>query len=126
MPNGDLLDGWKSISTFIGKSVKTIQRWEQESDFPVHRVPGRRSVFAMKSEVNAWLKRQPEPEKYTEDERPAKTGSFDQLFRPRQVSPLVLVLITIAIGVMAFQDLKDIKNTQPVLGPLTVRLVPYS
>jgi len=80
----------------------------------------------MKSEVNAWLKRQPEPEKYTEDERPAKTGSFDQLFRPRQVSPLVLVLITIAIGVMAFQDLKDIKNTQPVLGPLTVRLVPYS
>ncbi len=126
MTNGDLLDGWKSISTFIGKSVKTIQRWERESDFPVHRVPGRQSVFAMRSEVNAWLKRQPKPEKYSEDERPGKTGRFDALFRPRRVSPLVLVLITLAIGVIAFQDLKDVKDVHSVLGPLKVRLVPYS
>lgn len=52
----DLLDGWKSIADYLGKSVRTAQRWRAEFGLPVHR-PGNQdgeSVFAFRSEIDAW------------------------------------------------------------------------
>jgi len=126
MTNGDLLDGWKSISTYVGKSVKTVQRWERESDFPIHRVPGRRSVFAMKAEVKDWLSHYTNGEEHSGNGKRRDAGQLDWLFRPRRVSPVFLALIILALGVIAARNMDLRAGNTPVLGPLTVKISPYS
>ena len=46
------LEGWKAIARFLGRSVKTVQRWEQRG-LPVHRheVLG---VIAYPSDLETW------------------------------------------------------------------------
>lgn len=54
----DRLDSWKSIAAFLGRDVRTAQRWERTEHLPIHRPANskRGSVFAFKSEIDAWLK----------------------------------------------------------------------
>lgn len=51
------LAGWKEIAAFVGREVRTVQRWERELGLPVHRVPGSRghSVFAHPEEIERWF-----------------------------------------------------------------------
>lgn len=49
------LDSWKEIANYVEKSVKTVQRWEKESVFPIYRVEGKKSVYTFKKDVDAWL-----------------------------------------------------------------------
>lgn len=53
----DRLDSWKEIAAYLKRGVRTVQRWEHTAGLPVHRlVPDRQgSVFAFKSELDAWL-----------------------------------------------------------------------
>lgn len=57
--NGERLDSWKEIATYLGRDLRTVRRWE-ENGLPVHRVPGgeRRAVFAYRGEIDAWMKGQ--------------------------------------------------------------------
>jgi hypothetical protein len=51
------LDGWKEISAYVGRGVRTAQRWERELGMPVHRLntgPGD-AIFALKDEIDTWL-----------------------------------------------------------------------
>lgn len=52
----DLLDGWKAIAEYLGKSVRTAQRWKNEFAMPVRRMGERdgENVFAYRSELDAW------------------------------------------------------------------------
>lgn len=54
------IDGWKSIAAYVGRGVRTAQRWERELGLPVHRLNtgGAEVVFAKPDEVDAWLQRQ--------------------------------------------------------------------
>lgn len=59
MPEGggdDRLDSWKEIAAYLRRSVRTVRRWEREEGLPVHRHVHRvlGSVYAQKSEVDAW------------------------------------------------------------------------
>ena len=51
------LEGWKSISRFLGRGVRTVQLWERERGLPVQRIPGGpgQTVFAEASALRAWL-----------------------------------------------------------------------
>ena len=49
----DRLNGWKEISNYLGKGVRTAQRWERQFGMPVHRIGGE-VVFARRSEIEAW------------------------------------------------------------------------
>ncbi|MEO8303995.1 MAG: hypothetical protein ABI724_07735 [Betaproteobacteria bacterium] len=51
------LDGWKSISRFLGRNVRTVQLWERERGLPVQRIPGGpgQSVFAYANDLQRWL-----------------------------------------------------------------------
>src|SRR5258707_9160719 len=53
---GDRLDSWKSIANHLGREVRTVQLWEKWEGFPAHRHFHRKlgSVFAYRSEVDAW------------------------------------------------------------------------
>ncbi len=57
---GSILSSWKEIANYLGKGVRTVQRWENELALPVHRpVPGsRRIVITTKEELAAWLVKQ--------------------------------------------------------------------
>jgi TolB-like protein/Flp pilus assembly protein TadD len=50
------LDSWKEIATHLGRSVRTVQRWEQQEGLPVHRLQHEKlgSVYAFASELDAW------------------------------------------------------------------------
>jgi hypothetical protein len=54
---GNVLNSWKDIASYLGRGVRTVQRWEQELQLPVHRIGvGNRSpVFAFEHELRFWL-----------------------------------------------------------------------
>jgi hypothetical protein len=51
------LSGWKEISNYLGKGVRTVQRYEWQMGLPVRRPAGkpRGSVVATKLELDAWV-----------------------------------------------------------------------
>jgi hypothetical protein len=61
MTNSDVLHSWKDISKYVGRGVRTVQRWEQDLGFPVHRPRGkeRSAVMAFASEIDEWLRNTP-------------------------------------------------------------------
>jgi TolB-like protein len=52
----DRLDSWKAIARYLGRSVRTVRRWEADEGLPVHRHMHRSlaSVYAFKSELDTW------------------------------------------------------------------------
>jgi hypothetical protein len=56
----DVLVSWNEIAAYLGKGVRTVQRWEVELALPVHRpVPGApRMVITTKNELADWLAQQ--------------------------------------------------------------------
>ena len=52
----DRLDSWKAIAAYLGRGVRTVQRWERDEGLPVHRLAHekRGSVYARRPEVDAW------------------------------------------------------------------------
>lgn len=59
----DRLDSWKAIAEYLHRDERTLRRWEKQG-LPVRRVgtgPGH-SVFAFKSEIDAWLRAATRPD----------------------------------------------------------------
>ncbi len=56
MPGKLLLNSWKEIAEFVGRTERTVQRWEKLYGLPVHRPAGRErsAVIALASEIEAW------------------------------------------------------------------------
>jgi TolB protein len=54
--NGDRLESWGEIAKYLGKSVTTVQRWEQHEGLPIYRLDHnkRGSVFAYSHELDRW------------------------------------------------------------------------
>ena len=57
-----ILSGWKEIANYLGKGVRTVQRYECELRLPIHRPAGkpRGSVTAIKTELDRWVKHNPD------------------------------------------------------------------
>jgi len=57
---GNCLDSWKEIAAHLKRTVRTVQRWERNEGLPVHRHLHARasSVYARKSEIDAWWNRE--------------------------------------------------------------------
>ena len=49
-------DSWKEIAAYLGRDIRTVQRWETTRGLPVHRLPGagRGAVYALRSEIDQW------------------------------------------------------------------------
>jgi phage terminase Nu1 subunit (DNA packaging protein) len=60
--NGDVLNSWKEIAAYMGRGVRTVQRWEQELGLPVRRPRGkeRSAVIALKPDLDRWLRETPQ------------------------------------------------------------------
>jgi TolB-like protein len=55
--NGERLDSWKAIAEYLGREVRSVQRWEKTRGLPIRRVPGEKGgvVFAYTRELDRWL-----------------------------------------------------------------------
>ena len=68
------LDSWKEIAAYLNRDVTTVQRWEKREGMPVHRhVHAKRgSVYALSTELDAWLQGRRESLVEVEEEPEAK------------------------------------------------------
>jgi hypothetical protein len=58
MPTGQVLTSWKEIASYMGKGVRTVQRWEAEMELPVRRpAADRHIVLAFPAELDTWARR---------------------------------------------------------------------
>ena len=76
------LDSWKEIASYLGRGIRTVQRWEREEGLPVHRLAHaeRGSVFADPTELTEWWKsRQIDPK--AQPPQAADAGAASRLQR---------------------------------------------
>jgi len=54
--SGERLDSWKEIAAYLGRTERTVRRWEDSEGLPVHRLQHekRGSVFAYRAELDQW------------------------------------------------------------------------
>ncbi|MGA7521578.1 MAG: hypothetical protein WBW84_03795 [Acidobacteriaceae bacterium] len=52
-----VLTSWKDIAQYMGKGVRTVQRWEQDFALPVRRPQGsnKKAILARPSDLDAWV-----------------------------------------------------------------------
>ena len=57
-PHDEMLSGWKDIANYMGKGVRTVQRYGRALSLPVRRVSGhpRGAVIATKSDLDSWIR----------------------------------------------------------------------
>ena len=57
----EILSGWKEIARYLGRGVRTVQRYEHELGLPTRRISGHRSgsVVATKSDLDSWVNSRP-------------------------------------------------------------------
>src|SRR5712664_3186860 len=69
-PPGKKLDSWGEIASYLGREVRTVQRWEGTEGLPVHRHEHKKksTVYAYAGELDAWIKnRQPKDDPEADD-----------------------------------------------------------
>jgi tetratricopeptide (TPR) repeat protein len=51
------INAWKEIASYLGRDVRTVQRWEKSEGLPVHRHvhESQASVYAFPEELDEWL-----------------------------------------------------------------------
>lgn len=79
----DRLDYWQEIAKYLGREVRTVQRWEHEKSLPVRRLgvvgeDNQPRVFAYKSEIDAWVALQSGPRALPPDPPPAVTEAIEK------------------------------------------------
>jgi TolB-like protein len=113
----DRLDSWKEIAAYLKKEVRTVQRWEKSSDLPVRRlVHGKQgTVFAYKSELDAWWQESQSKLDHEEDRSDAGADSSssnvvvlaltadlpdkrDDNARPDRLRRLALLVLLVSLG----------------------------
>jgi TolB-like protein len=116
----DQLEGWKAVADHLGKTERTVQRWEKSKGLPVRRLRGESPeelprVYARRSELDAWWNRQTELEdeprtdpvmpisdpvetdpNHSEDEPPDRRERFNRL---------IVLVVTFLLGALAAASL---------------------
>ncbi len=106
-PPESRLDSWKEIAAYLDRDVTTVQRWEKREGMPVHRHlhEKRGSVYALPSELEAWLQGRKSNLEESESQFAAGSslvaqGNSQQTTRLRTHRWLVLAGLA-ALGVLA-------------------------
>ena len=52
-----VLTSWKEVAQYMGKGVRTVQRWERHFGLPIRRpqANSQRAVLAIPEEIDAWV-----------------------------------------------------------------------
>lgn len=98
------LHGWKEIAAYLGRSVRTVQRWEHESGLPMHR-SGREGevIWADTAELDAWLKAAPsdvDANPQATSPEPTKAAAHRLVRLPALAAAGLVVLILVSWALM--------------------------
>ena len=76
-PKASVLNSWKEIASYLGRGVRTVQRWEHDLGMPVRRprAKSRSAVVALPEEIDAWLRAAPANELAKTANTPAVRGN---------------------------------------------------
>jgi len=90
----DRLDSWKEVARHLGRQVRTVQLWEKFEGLPIHRHFHRNlsSVFAFRSELDAWCQRVSRVPGSGLEDACAGAGSFPKPNQRKQEKVRVAVL----------------------------------
>jgi predicted metal-dependent hydrolase len=60
-PSTRILNSWKEIASYLGRGVRTLQRYEEKLGLPIHRPAARErsAVLAFADELEQWLRNAP-------------------------------------------------------------------
>jgi tetratricopeptide (TPR) repeat protein len=132
-PTDDLLDGWKAIAEHLGKTERTVQRWEKSKGLPVRRLQAESPeeqprVFAYKSEVDFWWKNHQTKLKQTvekedvEEETAVATTPPRSRIPQRAVYALLTVILMVAVVALAWPAIRSrLRPREKVLGVMPVK-----
>lgn len=101
--NGERLDSWKEIATYLKCSERTVRRWESEG-LPVHRHPHSKksSIYAYKPEIDVWWRNgHKRLERISSDVRARQPALVR--FSYRSWKPLSLTFLALLIGLATAQ-----------------------
>lgn len=112
------LDGWKDIAAYLGRDVRTVQRWEKSLGLPVQRVQDSKSgsVYAFGSEIDAWRRergRKISQERLSVVPPPAKASEHTTAEGAPRVHPRVLIalLAGVLLGVACSQFVSYVRHS---------------
>lgn len=79
----EVFSGWKEIANYLGKGVRTVQRYERRLGLPIRRPAGKSSasVIATKGELDAWISASPLRVGFRRLELPADNAAMLKEFR---------------------------------------------
>ena len=100
----DRLDSWKEIASYLRKGLRTVQRWERTEGLPVRRL-GQGSVFAYKSELDAWWRTHSRTVAAEPDSAGAPVIQLPRVRRtfPKLVYAIALAGVAAALAVWSFR-----------------------
>src|SRR5690348_2839202 len=118
--NGEVLNSWKEIAAYLGRGVRTVQRWEHDLALPVRRPRGRErsAVIALKADLDRWLRNVPQsslkndaPENRSQRRQQLHLSTTELLERTRllierssQVQKLVQQTLAITIQLRSLRE----------------------
>jgi tetratricopeptide (TPR) repeat protein len=123
MAEEDLLQSWKEIAAYLGRSERTCRRWETEFKLPVHRMDGsvRGSVFAYKSELDRWM------DEILHEERHGPPAKKRLAFRRFLIIiPVLAVIAAIAVAVMVLRGGRSKPQSPPSATKPTLAILPFT
>jgi TolB-like protein/Tfp pilus assembly protein PilF len=141
----DLLEGWKAIADYLGKTERTVQRWEKSRGLPVRRLRAESAdeqprVYGYRSELDAWWNRQTELEEESKSDlalvqsapasQPDSGAQSDRKTRLRRLALLIGVFflgVLVAAGVLrAFFWSRVREALRPSHGRVVLAVRPFS
>jgi Tol biopolymer transport system component len=113
---GARLDSWKEIATYLGRSERTVRRWEHTTGLPIRRLPHKRaSVYAFRSELDAWWHRNGLK---LEPSEPPSAKLTNRSVSPKRRAALVAVISGVAAFVVS-PFWREVPPRSPLFSQLT-------
>ncbi len=93
-----VLESWKAIAAYLGRTEKTCRKWERELRLPIHRLDGsaKAHVFAYADELDRWK------EEKLQAEKARKAGRLSRLFGLSALSRRTKIRLIAAISLLVF------------------------
>lgn len=118
------LNSWKEIAAYLGRGIRSVQRWEVEEGLPVHRLSHdkRGTVYAYTNELDVWWESRrtsliadpaPAPPKSEGIEEGDRTGIFGDRLR-LWILPVIVLIAVAATYWLARSNRPSLAKLRPV------------
>lgn len=135
----DQLESWKEIAAYLGRDVRTVQRWEKSEGLPVHRHLHEKqgSVYAFRGEIDGWRAGRDVAALRDPAEEPDGTATADLPPPPEETSPAsalparhfpvlpIAGLLLVAAGTLAVWLLLRTRHAAQPHGPAMMAVLPF-